>query len=108
MIELIDKLAAKEDLSSEEFLYLLRNLDASGKAYLIEKADAVRRKHYDDKVYMRGLIEISSYCKQHCIYCGIRAENKNAQRYRLTLNQIISACDEGYRLGYRTFVIQGG
>ena len=108
MIELIDKLVADQDLTSHELLDLLVNMDEVSKAYLISKADEVRRANYGDKVFMRGLLEISSYCKQHCVYCGIRSENKNADRYRLTLDQIMSACEEGYRLGYRTFVIQGG
>ena len=75
---------------------------------LYEYADSVRRENYGDKVYIRGLIEISNYCKNNCLYCGIRAENKNAQRYRLTEEEIISCCKEGYGLGFRTFVMQGG
>lgn len=108
MIELIDKLVAEQDLSDHELLDLLVNMDADSKSYLIKKADEVRRENYGNKVFMRGLLEISSYCKQHCIYCGIRSENQHAERYRLSLDQIMSACAEGYRLGYRTFVIQGG
>lgn len=75
---------------------------------LYEYADSIRREHYDDKVYIRGLIEISNYCKNNCLYCGIRAENKNVQRYRLTKEQILSCCKVGYDLGFRTFVMQGG
>lgn len=108
MIQLIDKLVAEEDLSSEEFLYLLENLDETSKSYLIEKSVETRMAHYGDKVYMRGLVEISSYCKQNCVYCGIRSGNDKAERYRLTKEQIMSACDEGYWLGYRTYVLQGG
>ncbi len=67
-----------------------------------------RNKYYDNKVYFRGLIEISSYCKQDCYYCGIRASNKNAHRYRLSEDEIINSCVEGYNLGFRTFVMQGG
>lgn len=75
---------------------------------LYKAADAVRRKHYDDKVYIRGLIEISNYCKNNCLYCGIRASNSNVQRYRLTKDEILSCCREGHDLGFRTFVMQGG
>ncbi len=75
---------------------------------LYNTADKIRREHYGDKVYIRGLIEISSYCKNNCLYCGIRAGNKNAQRYRLTEEEILSCCKEGYALGFRTFVMQGG
>ena len=75
---------------------------------LYNTADKIRREHYGDKVYIRGLIEISSYCKNNCLYCGIRAGNRNAQRYRLTEEEILSCCKEGYALGFRTFVMQGG
>jgi len=77
-------------------------------AALYNTADKIRREHYGDKVYIRGLIEVSSYCKNNCLYCGIRAGNKNAQRYRLTEEEILSCCKEGYALGFRTFVMQGG
>lgn len=108
MIKLIDKLVAEQDLTSEEFLCLLKNLDEESKKYLIKKSVDTRQDHYGDRVYMRGLVEISSYCKQNCVYCGIRFGNEKAERYRLSDDQIMSACDEGYRLGYRTYVLQGG
>ena len=75
---------------------------------LYAKADKVRRQYYGDKVYIRGLIEISNYCKNNCLYCGIRAGNSCVERYRLTKEQILSCCHLGYDLGFRTFVMQGG
>lgn len=75
---------------------------------LFKKADALRRENYGTDVYIRGLIEFTNYCKNNCYYCGIRAGNKNAVRYRLTKEEILSCCEEGYRLGFRTFVLQGG
>lgn len=71
-------------------------------------ADEVRRAHYGDKVYLRGLIEFTSYCKNNCCYCGLRAGNSRAERYRLSKAEILDCCREGYELGYRTFVLQGG
>ena len=75
---------------------------------LAAAADQVRREHYGDEVYVRGLIEFTNYCKNNCYYCGIRRDNSNADRYRLTKEEILSCCEEGYRLGFRTFVLQGG
>lgn len=75
---------------------------------LYKTADKIRRENYGDKVYIRGLIEVSSYCKNNCLYCGIRAGNKNAMRYRLSEEEILSCCKAGYELGFRTFVMQGG
>ncbi|MBE5882475.1 MAG: [FeFe] hydrogenase H-cluster radical SAM maturase HydE [Lachnospiraceae bacterium] len=75
---------------------------------LFAYADRVRREIYGDAVYVRGLIEFSNYCKNDCYYCGIRAGNCKAVRYRLTKQEILDCCREGYRLGMRTFVLQSG
>ncbi|MCR5306900.1 MAG: [FeFe] hydrogenase H-cluster radical SAM maturase HydE [Oscillospiraceae bacterium] len=75
---------------------------------LYAAADAVRRKWYGDAVFLRGLIEFTNYCKNDCYYCGIRHGNTRAQRYRLTADEILECAAEGYALGYRTFVLQGG
>lgn len=104
---LIDKLEKEHTLSFDEYLTLIKNRDIIS-AYAAERAVEVRNRVYGNKVFIRGLIEISSYCKNDCYYCGIRAGNKKAQRYRLTENEILESADEGYRLGFRTFVLQGG
>ena len=75
---------------------------------LAELAVRVRKEHYSNKVYIRGLIEISNCCKNNCLYCGIRRDNRDCERYRLEKDEILSCCDEGYALGFRTFVMQGG
>ena len=75
---------------------------------LRRRALALRRKIYGNKVFVRGLIEFTNYCKNNCYYCGLRCENKNLQRYRLTADEILQCADEGYALGFRTFVLQGG
>ena len=105
MKSIIDKLQKTNNLTDEEFLTLLAEPE---NPYLRESADNVRRKFYGNKVYIRGLIEISNYCKNNCFYCGIRRDNKNVERYRLTHDEIIECCVEGYELGFRTFVMQGG
>lgn len=75
---------------------------------LMAYADAVRRRYYGDQIYIRGLIEISNHCKNNCYYCGIRAGNRQIERYRLTKEEILSCCEKGYASGFRTFVFQGG
>lgn len=91
----------------DEALRTLLETDAADEL-LREAADAVRRERYGDAVYVRGLIEFTNYCKNDCYYCGIRHSNRNAARYRLELDDILSCCREGYALGFRTFVLQGG
>ncbi len=75
---------------------------------LFEEADLVRKKHYGDKVYLRGLIEFSNYCKKGCLYCGINSSCSSVERYRLNYDEIMEAAKIGYDLGFRTFVLQGG
>ena len=99
---LIDRLERERDLSDAEFAALIECSD------LAQRARAVRDAHYGRKVYIRGLIEYSNYCKNDCLYCGIRRSNRNAERYRLSKEQILDCCRTGYALGFRTFVLQGG
>lgn len=107
--DLINKLYITNSLSFDELLYIIENISKQeDKDYLFEKARNTRYKHYENKVFLRGLIEISNYCKNDCYYCGIRCSNKNITRYRLTEKEILKCCDIGYEIGYRTFVLQGG
>lgn len=108
MKNLIDKLYKDNYLERQELLHLLNGMSKDDKDYLLIKSHETRVKHYGNVVYPRGLIEFTNYCNKNCIYCGIRTSNKNADRYRLSLNEILSACEEGYMLGYKTFVLQGG
>lgn len=82
--------------------------DNSNNEVLRIRADDVRRKYYGNRIFVRGLIEISNICKNDCYYCGIRKSNRNISRYRLTEKEIYSCCETGYNLGFRTFVLQGG
>ncbi|MEW9094325.1 MAG: [FeFe] hydrogenase H-cluster radical SAM maturase HydE [Clostridiaceae bacterium] len=108
MKELIDKLYRNNNLSKEELVYIIENIDEESKEYLIEKANETRHKYYSNKVFLRGLIEFTNYCKNDCYYCGIRKSNSNVARYRLSLQEIMDCCELGYNLGYRTYVLQGG
>lgn len=108
MIDLINKLKKNHSLSLEEYEYLISNRNEEYAKILAEKATEIREKIYGNDVYIRGLIEITNICKNDCFYCGIRRGNKNCERYRLSDDEILSCCDEGYLLGFRTFVMQGG
>lgn len=108
MKELIDRLEKQHFLSKEEYVALITNRTPELSEYLFEKARRIRDQYYGDKVFLRGLIEFTNYCKNDCYYCGIRRSNRNASRYRLTKEQILGCCREGYALGFRTFVLQGG
>ena len=108
MKSLIDKLEREQILSREEFISLIENRNPELAGYLFERALAVRHRHYGHDVYIRGLIEFTNYCKNDCFYCGIRKSNEKCERYRLTRDEILECCEEGYDLGFRTFVLQGG
>lgn len=102
------KLKENHFLSHEEFKALIEDESGETLSLLNKTAEAVRKKHYGNEVYIRGLIEFTNYCKNDCYYCGIRQSNHNAERYRLTDEQILECCKKGYCLGFRTFVLQGG
>lgn len=108
MTELIEKLWETGNLSDCELESLITDTHEDTAVLLAERADSIRKKYYGRKVFLRGLIEISSYCKNDCFYCGIRRSCKSAQRYRLDREQILDCAEIGYNLGLRTFVMQGG
>lgn len=105
---LIDTLEREHALPEEGYLALVEEGGEESARLLAERADAVRRRVFGSAVYVRGLIEISSICENDCLYCGIRRSNRACERYRLSGEDILSACEEGYALGFRTFVLQGG
>lgn len=105
---LIDRLKKNQMLDKEEFALLLNNFTEETCEYLFEKARAISKKHFGSKIYIRGLIEFTNFCKNDCYYCGIRLSNKKAERYRLSFDDIMNCCKNGYTLGFRTFVLQGG
>ena len=108
LYKLIDTLEAKQSLTVTEYRQLIEGYDSDLAEYTAKKARKLCDKHYGKDIYIRGLIEISNYCKNDCLYCGIRKSNTNCQRYRLSKDEILECCREGYNLGFRTFVLQGG
>jgi biotin synthase len=105
--KIADKLIGAHSLETAEYAALIRARDEV-RDTLRGAAEKERRRFYGNTVFTRGLIEISSFCKNDCLYCGIRRSNANAERYRLTEEQILECADNGYELGFRTFVLQGG
>lgn len=104
--DLICSLRDEKNLPDEALFSILSSDEAD--EILVAEADRVRRLKYGTKVYLRGLIEFTNFCKNDCYYCGIRHSNKNAERYRLSEDEILSVCRDGFSLGLRTFVLQGG
>lgn len=108
LLKIGQKLIDSGKLEISEYEYLLDNRNDEITEFLKKEAIRKRQEVYGNTVFIRGLIEISNICKNDCLYCGIRASNKDCERYRLTKEEILSCCDEGYSLGFRTFVMQGG
>ncbi len=105
---LTETLILHHSLSSEDYEYLLANRSEESAALLAKEAVRVRKEMYGNTVYIRGLIEISNICRNDCLYCGIRKSNLKCKRYRLMPEEILACAEEGYALGFRTFVLQGG
>ena len=106
--DIIRRLETEHTASREELIFLLGTISDSEEELLCRAARETALKSFGNRIYIRGLIEISSYCKNDCYYCGIRRSNRRAVRYRLSSEDILACCDRGYALGFRTFVMQGG
>ena len=105
---IIDTIQATQNITYEQLDYVLTHIDEEKAEYLYQKAREVSEPIFHKAVYLRGLIEFTNICKNDCYYCGIRCSNSNAERYRLTKEQILSCCEIGAKLGFKTFVLQGG
>lgn len=104
----IDKLKSHRPLEQKEFVAFIENNSVELREEMSLHADKERKRYFDNRIYIRGLIEFSNHCKNNCYYCGIRSGNKSLSRYRLNAEDILSRCEKGYRLGFRTFVLQSG
>lgn len=108
MIKLIDKLYNEGSLTKAEIIDLYENINNEELRILMDRAKKLKESYYGREIFIRGLIEISSFCTRDCKYCGINKYNEKASRFRLSFEEILGACERGYDLGFRTFVLQGG
>lgn len=108
LFKLIDILDKEESLYEDDYVALIKGISVPLSEYACCKALRKRKKYFGNSIYVRGLIEISNYCKNDCFYCGIRKSNHKCSRYRLTKEEILECCSIGYKIGMRTFVLQGG
>lgn len=106
--DIIDKLEEEHKLSKEDFFTLLSADYLGLSEYLFEKSRHVAQRYYGNRIFLRGLIEFTNYCRNDCYYCGIRKSNSSIKRYHLSAEEILDCCKTGYELGFRTFVLQGG
>ncbi len=106
--QLIDKLEKQKMLTKDEWVQVFTGWTEDDRGYAAQKARQISEAVFGKKVYIRGIVEFSNVCRNDCYYCGIRCSNSNANRYRLTDEEILSCCDEGYGYGFRTFVLQSG
>lgn len=106
MHKLIQKAYETRSLDKSEIVEILK--DSSINDELFKVADDTRKEYLGDEVHLRGLIEFTNICKQNCLYCGLRRDNKNVQRYRLSEDEIIDFAQKAVSYGYKTLVLQGG
>lgn len=106
--QLIDKLEKEHSLGLSEYEFLIESENDALRMYCANKAKKYAQSIYGNSIYVRGLIEVGNYCRNDCLYCGIRKSNTNCERYILSEEDILNCCKEGYELGFRTFVLQGG
>ena len=108
MRRLIDRLREKHGLTADQYRALLLMRDPGDVEYLVEQARDVAQEQFGKGIFLRGLIELTNVCRNDCLYCGIRRSNGRLMRYTLSREQVLASCEQGYALGFRTFVLQGG
>ena len=105
---LVDRLRDEHKLAPDEYRALLVSDEPDVIEYLRSQAREVAERQFGNGIYLRGLIELSNVCRNDCLYCGIRRSNRQVPRYTLTHEQVLACCEQGYEIGFRTFVLQGG
>lgn len=108
MRDLVHRLVGERTLKRDEFRALIASCDSQTLEYIRKESVRTAQERFGHGIFVRGLIEISSFCRNDCAYCGLRRSNRSAERYRLNHEQIMECCKEGYDAGLRTFVLQGG
>ena len=108
LMEIVRTLIDSHRLSLDDYQTLIAHRNSEVAALLSQEAARTCHEYYENGIYIRGLIEISNYCKNDCYYCGIRKSNHSCMRYRLTVEEILDCANAGYEIGFRTFVLQGG
>lgn len=108
MRDLVHRLVGERTLKRDEFRALIASCDSQTLEYIRKESVRTAQERFGHGIFVRGLIEISSFCRNDCAYCGLRRSNRSAERYRLSHEQIMKCCQEGYDVGLRTFVLQGG
>ncbi len=106
--EIVKLIREKQNIELSQLEVLFGKVTEEEVNFLYANAREVADEVYGKRVFKRGLIEFTNYCKNDCYYCGIRRSNACVDRYRLDKEQILDCCEKGYALGYRTFVLQGG
>lgn len=86
----------------------LLSLEGESLEVLFERARELRKKHSGNKVYFRGLIELSNICSKNCYYCGVRRGNKSVERYFVTDEEVLEAARYAHRNRFASMVLQSG
>lgn len=108
MKRIVDQLRACRELMPDDYKALLTMRDPQDVEYLMSQAREVSQEQFGKGIFLRGLVELSNVCRNDCLYCGIRCSNTHVSRYTLNKEQVLSCCEQGYQLGFKTFVLQGG
>jgi biotin synthase len=108
-ISKVDEILNKEDLNKEYIVFLLKLEKKKDLDKLFKRADEVRKKYIGDDVHIRGILEFSNYCRNDCLYCGIRKSNSKLGRYRINSDEIVKIAKNAvHNLGFSTVLLQSG
>lgn len=103
----IDILLAWQRLFFELQQIDLRLLGISKNLHQI--ANNIRQKYHGNSCCIHGILEFSNYCRNDCLYCGLRRSNSSLDRYRMDIEEITESVDFAVNeLGFKALVLQSG
>ncbi|EKD29092.1 MAG: hypothetical protein ACD_79C00073G0001 [uncultured bacterium] len=105
---ILKKAENEEELLNNEILYLLDLTDKDDLELLYNTAYKIKKKYVGEKVYLRGIVELSNYCIKDCYYCGIRKSNAKIRRFIMKEEEILKAAEFAFKVGYGSIVLQSG
>ena len=107
MAELVENILLKEEFSHSDLVTLLK-AEGQDKTKIFTRAAEIKKQFVGNKVYFRGLVELSNICSKNCLYCGIRAGNTKPERYMVTEEEVLEAASFALENGYGSMVLQSG
>lgn len=104
----LSEILSQKEFSDEDIVFLLGLKDEADCKALQQEAYKRTTEQMGNRVYYRGLIEVSNICTVDCRYCGIRKDNHAVGRYTLSKEEVVNCAVFAAEKGYGNICLQAG